>query len=743
MKDGPWTLYRVCPAITALFLSLVLPIAAGTSRAQSVSPPEPSDSVESLTQTLVTLSARYQTAGPAEQSQILNDLSEVAATRQRRLATLVQENPKEVLRVALPEAIRASLPPAAQVSVEGAVQVEGELEVLYEDHGDGEHNDDSQLRYFLKTGSERVPLHFATKPPRRLRTGAQVRVSGVRVGGALALESGSTSVETVSTALPATAGEERILVVLVNFQDNPIQLYMVNTARSIIFEDTSNFFLENSFQQTHLSGEVYGWYTLPLSRTVCDAFGIKNAANAAAATAGADLSAYSHFIYAFPQNACGFWGSGTVGGNPTYAWINGDLTVKVVGHEFGHNLGLYHSHALECDTVTLGSNCTEIEYGDTLDIMGKPSVLSHFNAFQKEKMGWLHTAGAPPITTVETSGTYLLDPYESMSAGPKALKILKSTDPATGKKTWYYVESRKAIGFDGFLAGNGNVLNGVVIRLGSESSANSSDLLDMTPAASPWWVDWDDPALVAGQSFSDPDTGVTILTLWANNTGAAVSVTFGPQTACTQANPTVGLSPSQSQWVKAGTTVRYTVSVTNNDTTGCPASGFTLQASVLDGWIAVFASPTLTLSPGANASTTLRVTSPASAADGFYPVGVEAMNSANPTYFAAPSATYAIASTLNMTVSSDRPSYTRGQWVSLAAQVSFAGSPVANARVTFTLRRPNGRVTTKSVLTGSDGVATVRFLLKAKSPVGTYEVTAKARQKRVVVGSATTSFTVE
>jgi hypothetical protein len=62
----------------------------------------------------------------------------------------------------------------------------------------------------------------------------------------------------------------------------------------------------------------------------------------------------------------------------------------------------------------------------------------------------LNYGSSPPITTVTTSGTYILDAYELASWGPKALKIL-ATDSTTGAKTWYYVEARKAIGFDSFL----------------------------------------------------------------------------------------------------------------------------------------------------------------------------------------------------------------------------------------------------------------------------------------------------
>ena len=116
---------------------------------------------------------------------------------------------------------------------------------------------------------------------------------------------------------------------------------------------------------------------------------------------------------------------------------------------------------------------------------------------------------------MQADGTYWLEPYETgPGVDPKALKILKSVDPTMGTKTWYYVEYRQAVGFDSFLSSNGNVLNGVVVHTGTENSGNSSDLLDMTPATS----SWNDPALEIGQSFYDPDAGVTIAPTWASVT---------------------------------------------------------------------------------------------------------------------------------------------------------------------------------------------------------------------------------
>lgn len=298
---------------------------------------------------------------------------------------------------------------------------------------------------------------------------------------------------------------------------------------------------------------------------------------------------------------------------------------------------------MECGTTTLGDSCSTLEYGDTQDTMGTPNA-GHFNAFQKERLGWLNYASSPPIATLEADGDYWLDPYAAgAGVNPKALKILKSVNATTGKKTWYYVEYRQAIGFDSFLSTNSNVLNGVVVRTGSESSGNTSYLLDMTPATS----SWNDPALVVGQTFHDPDAGVTITPTWANGSTAIVNVSLGPL-ACLPTNPTVALSP-QSQWAPAGSPVTYTATVTNRDNIACSASSFSLQAAVPSGWSGSFASPVLTLDPGASASTALTITSPAAAADDFYTIPVTATDSADPSYSASAPATVAIASALGGT----------------------------------------------------------------------------------------------
>jgi hypothetical protein len=714
----------------AVFLTIAVSIAGGHPASQPSPSLQPAHAAERATNAFLALSGQYQAADPATRGQLLARLTSEAVAREQLLAATVEHDPGSVLRTALPVGLVQGLPASVLAHVEKFVALEGQLDVLHEDRADGD-----RYLYVLQTTAERLSLHFAADPP-TLMTGSRVKVHGVRVGQALALDSGSTSVQTLAAAaLPNTFGEQRTLVMLVTFSDNPVQPYTPDHARDM-FNTTSQFDLENSFQQTWLQTEVVGWYTIALTSTVCDYSALASQARAAASAAGVTLSAYNRYVYAFPANACTWWGLGSVGGNPSTAWINGDLLLDVTAHEMGHNFGLYHSRALDCGTTTLGPTCTSIEYGDYIDVMGGYHA-GHYNAFQKERLGWLNYGVSPPITTVLTSGTYTIEAYELAGSQPKALKILKSTDPVTGKRTWYYVEYRQPIGFDGFLANNTNIRNGVIIHTGSESTGNSSDLLDLTPATSTW----SDPALVVGQSLNDPYAGVTITAAWATGTQAAVTVDFGPLT-CLPANPTVAVSPAQSQSVVPGTPVTYTVSISNRDNAGCVPSTFDLQVSVPSGWTALFASSSLTVSPGATASTTVQVSAPLGTAAGLYTIGVSATNSSASTYTASNSATAVIASSLSLTVGTDRASYKRNQSVSMTAVASSAGSPVANAAVTFTVTKPNGAVSTRTATTSSDGAAVYKMRIGGKDAPGVYQVRADGSSGGTSA-VATTTFTVQ
>ena len=126
--------------------------------------------------------------------------------------------------------------------------------------------------------------------------------------------------------------------------------------------------------------------------------------------------------------------------------------------------------------------------------------VGHYNAFQKQRLGWLDFNLSPPITMVQSSGAYLIDAYEMPGTAPKALKIARGT---TGQS--FFVELRRPVGWDADLS-----RTGVFVHLASDDQPDSSDLLDMTPGTSSLS---DDAFLDVGKSFTDPVSGITVTTL--------------------------------------------------------------------------------------------------------------------------------------------------------------------------------------------------------------------------------------
>lgn len=608
------------------------------------------------------------------------------------------------------------------------IEKSGILEVQIEDYADGTY----KKKHFLISSDKRYEITFKGKGKTpSLLTGTKVKVKGSLEKEnmlAIATDSTTTNLQVTAPATTNTFGDQRTLIMLVNFQDMPTNKpWTITDVRSLFFVNVNNFYIENSYQQTSISGEVVGWYTLPINSTdICDEARISDESNKAAIAAGINLASYPRRIYAFPKmNYCGYAGLATVGGNPSRAFINGSWVFHTVAHEFGHNLGSDHAHAINCDT-TLDGNCSYFEYGDRLDIMGGGD--GHFNAFSKERLGWLNYGVSPPITTVSSSGTYSIDAYELVGINPKALKILKSIDSITGIKTWYYLEFRQPVGFDSFIS-TGFYLNypeptkipsGVIVRMGTDQSIGSSIMLDMTPGSRvEFSSDLDDPALVVGQNYTDSNAGITITPISSSSTSISVKVTLS--TACLRAKPLMTLSPTGLSGV-AGSTLIYTVNVTNKDDISCGSSSFSLQSTVPLGWSSSFSSSTLIIAPGASASTTLSVTSATSATLGEYPVSATITNSQALTYNVSASSNYAVTSPLSATVSSLKNSYSKGDTVQLTAFVYQGLSPISGAAVNFVITKPNGVTVSGSATTGINGQATFKFRLGRKDLSGTYLV---------------------
>jgi len=603
---------------------------------------------------------------------------------------------------------RGNAAPAQQAAAGPAADVfDGELEVLYEDYAGG-----ARLRHYLKVDNgRRLRLEFSGDAPEFL-TGTRVRAHGRLQNDTLALSS-SGDLQAMALAAPNTFGEQKVVVILVNFTDVNAQPYSTADASAVTFQSTSDFYRENSYQQTWLSGNVYGWYTIPMTSATCDYDLIGSLADQAATNAGVNLSQYTRKVYAFPQiGACSWWGLGTVGGSPSRAWINGSFQLKVVAHELGHNYGDYHSHSLPCDSA----GCSMVEYGDDRDMMGG-SATGHFTAFQKERLGWLNYSGSPSLTTINQSGSYFVEAYATQTPNPKGLKILKEVD-ATGQRTYYYVEARAAVGFDG------SVTPGVLVHTASESSGTTSNEVDLDPATATF-----DSTLDPGQTFTDAAAGVSITTAWAESTGAMVNVILqGPP--CSEAAPTVSISPAGLSSA-AAQPVNYTVTVKNNDGATCDTATFGVSSVVPASWSGTFTTASVSLAPGASTSAALTVTS-ASGADGQYSFQALASRSGAS---GVGSQSIRIFSSLSVTASAPKS----GNGYQLTATVLGGGAPVSGANVVFSVTSPNGTRQTLSAATSTSGVAKAKYTLGRKDPAGTYTIQAVATSGGLS-GTATTSF---
>ncbi len=124
--------------------------------------------------------------------------------------------------------------------------------------------------------------------------------------------------------------------------------------------------------------------------------------------------------------------------------------VGIAAHEGGHNLGLNHASSLDFAPLVLGPpgvDGVHQEYGDRFSVMGGGeggSLLGHYSAPHKSKLGWLDPSSIP---NVETDSSSVIKPLEN-ATGPRSLRIRRGP----GIDDWLWIEYRQPIGYDSTLA---------------------------------------------------------------------------------------------------------------------------------------------------------------------------------------------------------------------------------------------------------------------------------------------------
>ncbi|MFY8275182.1 Ig-like domain-containing protein [Pseudoalteromonas sp. SSDWG2] len=592
-----------------------------------------SNNVKLQTLELASMAAALNAAH--EQHDAKAQLVKLAQQRYANQFELLERDPSAVLRTILPQAKRNQLRAVSGDAMAKKASITGTLELVYQDAYESEND---RLRYFLKSASQHTELFLPESArAQQLRSGQTLRASGWQFtqghtsrllleqdSNALEVlavgESSATSSSSSASVLSGTTGEQKVVVLALNFQDNPsLQPWTTQEVHDMVFGRVNDYYQEASYGQTWLTGDVFGYFTLALN-TTCDFSIIEQYAVQAAVDNGVDLNQYQRRVYMLPKNsACSWLGQGTIGGTPSTSWINGELNLKIIGHELGHNLGLRHAKRLNCGFDIYDEQCLVSNYGDSLDVMGKSE--GHFNVLNKERLGWL-SAQSGDIIAIDADGQYTLESYATAKAGQaKGLKVRRGTDATTSEPLWYYLEYRQAQGFDSFLAGKA-VTNGVLMHYNTAAEhIDSSILMDLTPYSS--LFDNDDAALEVGQTFVDATAGISVTTQWADENAANVSVSFSAP-SCVASAPTLSIAPTTSAWVAPGTQVNVNATVTNNDSLECEAASFLVSTAVPANWSA--ASEFVNLAPGQSATVSLSVISDVQATDGFYDLTVSVVN---------------------------------------------------------------------------------------------------------------------
>jgi hypothetical protein len=395
-----------------------------------------------------------------------------------------------------------------------AVTVEGTLQFT---HSDNFRTKQARYYYTLRQGHRQIRLAFAHRR-QDLANGMHLSVRGLLYKGNLHVDHVQRLTRAPRSYATVTPGPRKVAVLLVNFTNDTSQPWTPAQAASTMFtapNSVNNYFQEESYGAVSLTGDVYGWYTLPMSNAGCATSTWANAANAMATSAGVNLAAYQHIVYAFPFADSCYW-SGLASMPGSHVWINGYFMLQTLGHELSHNLGVHHAASLSClnggSRVAYSSSCSYSEYGDPFDIMGSGPYQT--SVYHKAQIGWLNPLAQQTVTS---SGTYTISPTEWAAGGVQALRI-----PRGASGQYFYLEYRRPYGFDTFNLAD-PVVNGVTIRVAPDTSViNLSYLIDANPATSTF----NDAALRAGQTFTDSVDGITVSTTSVNSSGATVQVTL-------------------------------------------------------------------------------------------------------------------------------------------------------------------------------------------------------------------------
>jgi hypothetical protein len=243
------------------------------------------------------------------------------------------------------------------------------------------------------------------------------------------------------------------------------------------------------------------------------------------------------------------YGLAEVGTGPGYGgrlYVRG-IATSLIAHELGHNFGLGHASALQCDRRIESGTCQVASYNDLYDVMGFSwTQAGSLNAPHAARLGFLPGEHEQSLSAASTGGAYTLSPVSGRT-GTRAIRL---TD-AQGRVYW--LEYRTPSGRDLWLGTDANLpklQSGVVLRRAREG-ADTSLLLDGSPSASSGWASDRQVALPLGMPVAVSGDGfrVTVQRVTASEARVWIGTPAGRATSGNQSRPTGRLDEvSFSSW---------------------------------------------------------------------------------------------------------------------------------------------------------------------------------------------------
>jgi len=571
--------------------------------------------------------------------------SNLAKERQIIMSQLAATDPGAFLQSSLPTSMYTNLPRSLQPFVEHQIQANGKLT-----HSIAEDLDQAtqEQRYKLNLqNGEDLQVFFAGEQP-KVGSNLMANILGTGLNNYIVAR---TSGLNLNLANPPHVPEspqtidKKIAVILIDFQNNHNRIFTRNQIASSIFSapySVNKYYQEITFGQINLvgktnpAGDVFDWITVPFNDFPCNIDAWAQAALTQLTSSGYNMQNYDHYVFTLapvqrdpnnPPQSCWWGGLGELDGHNTWWNLRYTDAIKIVGHELGHNLGLNHANTYVCTNpdgtpASISTNCRSVEYADPFDLMSNRSA-NHLSSTRKRRINVLTTDQQLVVTQ---SGNYQLKEMETGSAGVKLIRIPRDVSSSGAILTYYDLEYRRPFGFDSF-ASAAPVVNGISIRLSDNNTWGPTFLIDTTPSDN----DFNDSALLTNQVFSDLQKNINIRTLSTSPDSALINVSFtqiptpspspspslspppptpSPTPSCQLAQPQLQATPSTAT-ANAQTEIRFTVRVTNQNSTSCPPEKFDFSLTPPNSnWKSATSPYNINLSSGQSADITVFLVAP-------------------------------------------------------------------------------------------------------------------------------------